>query len=140
MVNFISYENTGGFVLLIVSLLAFLNEIFTNPQILYQSWSPVVYSLTQWSTQNRFQQIAASRNKTELLNFWESGIYQLKATHYFLLLLYHFQKWISKMTKRQRESLTLIQASSRQILPFSMALSLLILSNMPLFSQYSLVQ
>lgn len=47
VMDFIFYKITQHFFILIVSLLALLNEIFTNPQILYKSQSP--WSIHQYS-------------------------------------------------------------------------------------------
>lgn len=125
--DFIFCKNTQGFVmLLIVSLLALLSEIFTNPQILHKSWSPVVYSLTRWRTQNGCQQRAARQNKTELANFSLNilAVSSWRQLLWFLITSVSNSKVNFKDDKSQRESIILIQASSRQIIPFSMTLIL----------------
>ena len=110
-----------------------LNEIFTNLQIIYKSWNPVVCSLTQWRTQNGCQQRAARQSKSELPNFSlhilaVSGWRQLLQ---FLITSVSNWKVNLKADKSQRESIIMIQTSNRQITPFSIPL-ILILSNMPL--------
>lgn len=139
--DFIFYKKNRFYEVVDCFSFIFFKRDFYKPTNTLEVMKSSVLLLTQWRTQNGCQQRAARQNRTELPNFSLDilAVSSSKQLSWFLIASVSNSKVNLKNEKILKESIILIQASSRQIIPFSMTL-ILILSNMPLSSQYSLVK